>query len=412
MLVVSPWLRHGNSNLWFLIFLILVLVKPLAIPNANRYLGILTWSLVFGVFLSRVAVHRSKFRFERYKTPIALISGLFASYFISILVNLGSYPDFQTFVFRALAPLAVMSLFPMLWVILESDKAEPRWPVLLVLFALEALGAAQPFFPDWINVLRRHAVAADALDDITSLYRWHTILGTLSALLCVYGMVLLFHLPSWRGRIGYGLLALVSLVAGSLSHSRNFLLTLVIGIMAWLASSRQRVVVGLGGMLVGLGLFHAVAWFSPDVAGPYATALPYLGKLHTPSTIAVQDFLPQVDNRSLSNRDRIWTRAIELWRQRPWLGIGPGVFNLKSGFGQEYNAHNAFLQVLVDSGLIGLAWFLGLWGYLGRQTFGQPVFPLCIGAAAALGFDNFLDYSMDWVMVTTWLAYDLARRHD
>ncbi|MBN2701087.1 MAG: O-antigen ligase family protein [Methylothermaceae bacterium] len=414
MAALSAWLRRWilDGNIWFLIFLTLVLIKPATGPNINRYLGILAWLVVFGVFLAKLAVagHRPGFWLGRYKIPLIFIGGLFAAYGVSALVHLASYPNLSTFVFRALSPLAVMSLFPMLWSILETRQAVTRMAVLGSLFVIEALGAVQPFHPEWVNELRRHTVAADALYQVTSLYRWHTILGTLSALIALYGMVRLLHARSGpAARTGYGLLTLVSLTGGALSRSRNFLFALLVGLVAWLFSSRQRIWAGLGVLIFCLGLFHAVAWLNPKVAGRYATALPYLKKLHTPSAITGADFVPRINNHSLSNRARIWSKAVEMWRGAPWLGVGPGVFNLKSGLGQRYNTHNAFLQVLVDAGAIGMLCFVGFWLYLCGKTFGRPAFPLVIGIMGALSFDNFLDYSMAWVLATTWLAYDIFR---
>lgn len=65
-------------------------------------------------------------------------------------------------------------------------------------------------------------------------------------------------------------------------------------------------------------------------------------------------------------RYRLWLPAIELWREVPWLGIGPGHFDTRftSVRPQEIQAeadrtHNDYLNTLVDWGIIGLVLVLG-----------------------------------------------------
>ena len=69
----------------------------------------------------------------------------------------------------------------------------------------------------------------------------------------------------------------------------------------------------------------------------------------------------------LSGRDRFWSDLITLIRQRPFFGYGAGALPedyLDIGF----SAHNSYLQVSLQGGLVGLILFLGLlwsiWGLL------------------------------------------------
>ncbi len=64
---------------------------------------------------------------------------------------------------------------------------------------------------------------------------------------------------------------------------------------------------------------------------------------------------------SFNNRTEVWTIAIEAFERRPLHGMGltasRGLFLKETGLG---GAHNAYLNVLVDLGLLGLFWWGGL----------------------------------------------------
>lgn len=65
-----------------------------------------------------------------------------------------------------------------------------------------------------------------------------------------------------------------------------------------------------------------------------------------------------------SGRHNIWPLLLELWRGSPWLGLGAG-FMPQKVLAHEISAHNLFLQIALQVGLLGLAAFLffllGIW---------------------------------------------------
>lgn len=82
-------------------------------------------------------------------------------------------------------------------------------------------------------------------------------------------------------------------------------------------------------------------------------------------------FLTVGDRQDPTVKERVymWESAINMWRERPWLGFGPG------GVKREYrrfaqpeaikqrtgHVHSAPLQILVERGVIGLAAWLWIW---------------------------------------------------
>jgi O-antigen ligase len=64
----------------------------------------------------------------------------------------------------------------------------------------------------------------------------------------------------------------------------------------------------------------------------------------------------------LGGRRSVWRDALIIFRQRPFLGIGSGAFRVAlsslAAWEVEKVAHNTFLSILVETGIIGLGLFL------------------------------------------------------
>lgn len=81
-----------------------------------------------------------------------------------------------------------------------------------------------------------------------------------------------------------------------------------------------------------------------------------------------------LDIRENLGRSQIWLANIDMVKERPWLGWGYGNYRqFREPFYQRYpqanhtaHAHNSFLQVWVDSGLLGLIAFLSFFWALVR----------------------------------------------
>lgn len=121
-----------------------------------------------------------------------------------------------------------------------------------------------------------------------------------------------------------------------------------------------------------------------------------------------------LDQSSL-DRKKIWSAAWKMFLSRPWLGLGLGtfMFNFESFVAEGYAfsppyAHNCYLQMLAEIGIIGLVAFLAILAiffYRGIKTIRNSQRTFCwyvlLGSlAAALGYcvqmgvDTFL-YSVD-----------------
>lgn len=100
-------------------------------------------------------------------------------------------------------------------------------------------------------------------------------------------------------------------------------------------------------------------------------------------------------NQNAVQRVQFWRDALKLWKQSPVFGCGlgameVGLFSVEPFYYETKYAHNHFVQCLADTGVVGLALFVGLLAlsahlfWRGRKA--KEVSPLLPGLGAALVF--------------------------
>ena len=142
------------------------------------------------------------------------------------------------------------------------------------------------------------------------------------------------------------------------------------------------------GMLLGLAATYVRGAWLGFIAGVVAT-LPLIpqwaralllvglvtlvsGTLIASDTPIGRRFRSIGDPETASFKERIymWRSGIAMWRQRPWLGVGPGgikrlyrEFALPEAIKKRTgHLHNTPVQILVERGLLGLTAWLWIWG--------------------------------------------------
>ncbi|MDZ7640153.1 MAG: O-antigen ligase family protein [Bryobacterales bacterium] len=87
-----------------------------------------------------------------------------------------------------------------------------------------------------------------------------------------------------------------------------------------------------------------------------------------PSRSRLATLPEEIARGSINSRKQIWKSGARVWLEHPWLGVGAGAYpeavrpqlGTPSVPGARYVAHNTFLSVLVEGGIVGLA----VWGAL------------------------------------------------
>lgn len=175
-----------------------------------------------------------------------------------------------------------------------------------------------------------HPVAA-RMEGIT-IARAPTLVGQVYGVVILIGILLSWRANSLKCAIGFSLATLPALAALGLSQSRgpllSLLLVLAVGLL-WLRPAWKIVLIQLAA--AGLGLVVLVVIFP------------------------VEQLLLE---RGASFRDQIWLDVILQMRAQPDLflwGVGMSeVTDIQTNIGEYHHAHNAWLDILYRTGLIGL----------------------------------------------------------
>lgn len=249
-----------------------------------------------------------------------------------------------------------------------------RRQMLQLAHAYVALVCASVFIGLWYRVPFSHLQA--------SRFSWIYMHPVTAGAMLALGLVIATGLMTNRSALPYGLdhwprpvyLAALAVMLGGLlaTETRGAIGAAVAGLFVTVFLTiprRERLPVGL---VAGLGGGLAIALF----IGPIVT---FLARGESAENLA-----------TVSNRTELWGIAIDLVAERPLTGWGlatsRGIFYDKVGLG---GAHNAFVNVLVDGGLIGAGLWLCFviavgWGIRRLQKIGHRDAPLLAGLLATL----------------------------
>jgi hypothetical protein len=116
-------------------------------------------------------------------------------------------------------------------------------------------------------------------------------------------------------------------------------------------------------LLVYLLLAGGLARVPPSIVQRFSDFVPYLGVTEVRG-VEITDA-----NFAVLERVAHWQAAYEMWRENPWLGVGIG--NYEPAYAAHAlplwplalgHAHNYYLNIAAEAGVLGLAAYLLLWG--------------------------------------------------
>ena len=261
--------------------------------------------------------------------------------------------------------------------VLTIAASESFWPSLYrasyLPIALLVFFSAQYVFVD-VNSFRRLSIVLSgvvfliAVDGVVQMATGESLLGnwplysnttriraglphpndlSMLAVLIPIALMPLFTESSWSIRVVVASVLPLVIITAVASRSRNTWVGLTCAFGVLLLLTRFRKALGVVGIFVVLLL--AFAW-TFDV-GRFATRIASLGNLEQEGRIG------------------IWLTSLEMFKQHPWLGIGPNLFAdfylsvldttpLPDGYQPEKAyipwAHNLYLEALAERGVVGL----------------------------------------------------------
>ncbi|MCL4394688.1 MAG: O-antigen ligase family protein [Chloroflexi bacterium] len=198
-----------------------------------------------------------------------------------------------------------------------------------------------------------------------------------------------------------------------LLQSRGALFALAVGLAVWATLYRKWVL-----PIIPIALLGVLA-FNQRVGGPPPAQLFY-GKIGT------------VTGGTLFERQDMWRQSLELIAQSPVLGIGLGAYPRVAPYAPPYSpahpgmvenhTHDLFLQVALDTGVVGLAGFIAILAlsiYAAWRAFRQKVEThLAIGLLASFvvvvihGLGDTAMWGSAKSSVVLWMLFALATRLD
>jgi len=146
-----------------------------------------------------------------------------------------------------------------------------------------------------------------------------------------------------------GWIGVLGLLALALTGSRGGWLSLALALLAWPLLATRRWKKKLLGVVVVSVLIGGGIW-----------------TLYHGNESARQRLEPFFDGRFELSRPKIWSTAVTMWREHPWIGTGPGSFDVVFDahrpplfHDRPVWAHNDYLNTLTDYGAVGFVLWAG-----------------------------------------------------
>lgn len=319
---------------------------------------ILPMSDVFWVFSIAAGLFTCVYRFN----PRIVITPFSVLWLVLAMMALGSFlilgPD-NTVLPKRMG-LFLMSMLMM--VLLGKDR---RW--------------IQPALMACLTLLTVHAVATIVLNTMPSLYGKYvspviqgtsvTVIGPKAGITSHYsyngqfmaiGLLIsyvIFRMSPLRNRnksdrIKFGAVTFLFLISLLLTTKRTPLLICLLAIVLteYLLAAKGKAII--------LFKILAVAFFLGILIIAFGDRIPLLSNVMERLSVF---FTASTLEESTTGRTFLWDRAIQLWNENPIFGSGWGTYRYywNNGYqGISIAAHNVFLQLLAEVGIVGLIIFL------------------------------------------------------
>ena len=310
---------------------------PLSKAAANIFL-----SLSLAAFFTRIFYKRDDIveTFNNYKNIFSAIIFLLAAVFISALTSDAVFIGVKRFLERYVLHIAV--ILPTVFIIRDRKK-------ILQLTGLLIFGAFLSNLTVIIQALPRLNEEVWRFGGVLS----GMIQGSLLAMFLPIYILLFLHLKERRLKIFFAVASTVGIFSLLLTGTRGAWIAAIILIPLVVLIHAERKLKKLSAILVSLSLVGGIFFITPTL-------------LNRVSTIA------DLNMQSNSERLLMWQSAWQMFKDNPLFGVGYGSY--KVAYQTKYispdakertleHAHNNFMQMLAECGIVGFAAFVFMWIY-------------------------------------------------
>ena len=378
----------------------------------NRIIGGGIWLIALGLLFCVFWDRRGGLKevIERHRLDFTLGIWIFAGVLISCLVNFDwrglHWPHSVVLMASALACYSFLIISFFLFLLKDGNKG---YVILLVfLLIVNLIPWWQRYDYDSIRPFIRYTLAGNIFD-VSSVLRMKNIYGPFAAICAVFFLGRAFCENKEKSvRLLEGVVALCASFGVVLSSSGAGLVGLFVGLIAisWRKVKNKKFLIIAG--IIAVIVFHVFVVQDSRKDSTIRAVLPYIQKLHDREKVEVEDFIPNLSSRALSKRPQIWTRALLLWRDSPWLGIGLGQYNIGhigGKFDWVTNVHNVYLNILAECGLLVFIPFCVLLGrFIYRVRSNDTIMPVLISILVMSIVDNLFDKSFPWILMCSWIV--------
>jgi O-antigen ligase len=176
---------------------------------------------------------------------------------------------------------------------------------------------------------------------------------------------------------------------------------------------------GLLSALVALAMLPLIAsrlprWQRFTVVAVCATGLAAGAFLVPDSTrLRIMDFASEISEGTMTHRTVIWAAGMEAFRDHALAGVGSGAYGavVLKAVDIPYAAHNTFLSVLVELGVVGALLFFALLASIWYCVWRMPYLDKCLWATLLLTWGTGVS-ALTWEYhKPTWFLFGLVAAH-
>lgn len=420
-------LQMNHVGSFCLLFFLSVFQPPYAVLGHSFPREPVTLLALFSILFYKIcATVGFKQFWENYKLFITLVGLYQVVSILSLWLNYERYENISEFIRMGLPFFLIQGAMPVavfLFLLPQNDSrfsltlSKYNLPIFLTILALIPLTAFwQIFDSESAQSFYKFFIAGDIENakNIRSILAISTDLGAVCGLFVVS---LILYLRINRLNNAHSTVtscmffAVLFLLAGLLSGARIFLLILS-GAYLFFLCVRMKKSLGslfsIGGITLSL-LLLMITFMPSTMAYKFGEALPAIHYINFGLMPNNHDWLPQfsMPNNDDFGRLRLWLIASELLLNNPLLGLTNGAFRLELadlGGPTYHNTHNFVLQVLIDSGVLGLLIIATIIVILMKRLNDFPLTTcLLITLFFSLNVDYFADHSLPWIIITTFI---------